>query len=359
MQRLEVLTAGMAHAAASPPPPTAAAWVEHRFPAMGSHAHLVLLGSPVDAAWAAAEIARLERRWSRFLPCSDVARANRAAGRGAVAVAPETVELVEEACAWWHRTDGWFDPTVLRALEALGYDAPFADMQRRPVARPVIHSAPPGRPELRIPAVGRARMSGPAPGCGGILTDRAAGIVVLPPGVGLDLGGIGKGAAADRVVAGLRARGVLAACVSLGGDVRAYGPGNAPGGRGWAIPVEHPDDETRILFTYRVDDGAIVTSTDRFRRWMHAGRTHHHLVDPRTGQPADTGLRAVIVADRSCARAEVLAKAAFVAGPDRGAALLARFGVDAWFIDTGGRCRALDTERHDLAGGRPLAGAPG
>ncbi|MFA5885266.1 MAG: FAD:protein FMN transferase, partial [Acidimicrobiia bacterium] len=324
MQRLEVLMG------------VAAGWVDHRFPAMGSHAHLVLLGDTADAEWAEREVRRLELHWSRFAPTSDVSRANRAAGRNEVAVAPETILLVEEAVDWWHRTDGWFDPTVLHALEALGYDATFTEVRDRPAGLPVVRSAPPGRPELRIAAVGRTPEPAPAPGCAGIETDRAAGTLRLPHGVGLDLGGIGKGKAADRVAAGLRARGVTAACVSLGGDVRAYGAGNGPDGRGWAIPVEDPGDESRVLFTHTVDDGAIVTCTDRFRRWVYGGRVQHHLVDPTTGLPADTGLTAVVVADTTCARAEVLAKAAFVGGPGRGGALLARFGVDAWFVDQSG-----------------------
>ena len=317
-------------------------WVEHRFPAMGSHTHLVLLGTRADADWAEHEIHRLERHWSRFTTTSDVARANRAAGLAPVAVASETLDLVAAAAEWWHRTDGWFDPTVLHALETLGYDAPFTEVRDRPTGAPVVRSAPPGRPELRIPAVGRPPAAQSAPGCAGIVIDRTAGTVHLPAGVGIDLGGIGKGAAADLVAAGLRARGVTAACVSMGGDVRAFGAGNGPDGRGWAIPVEDPADEARVLFTTVVDDAAIVTCTDRFRRWVAAGREHHHLVDPTTGLPAETGLTAVVVADATCARAEVLAKAAFVAGPTRGAALLARFGVTAWFVDDRGTCTPTD-----------------
>jgi thiamine biosynthesis lipoprotein ApbE len=97
---------------------------------------------------------------------------------------------------------------------------------------------------------------------------------------------------------------VVAACVSLGGDVRAYGSGH---------------------------DGAIVTSTSGRRPRLASGRWNH-LLDPTTGRAADNGLAAVVVTDHSTERAEVLSKAAFVAGRERGADLLARFGVDGWFI---------------------------
>ena len=103
-----------------------------------------------------------------------------------------------------------------------------------------------------------------------------------------------------------------------------------------AIPVLSPVDPTRVLFTHMVDDGALVTSTDQIRRWVQDGRAHHHLIDPTTGRAAETGLTAVIVAADSTARAEVLAKTAFVAGPERGAELLARHGADGWFVDSAG-----------------------
>jgi thiamine biosynthesis lipoprotein len=271
-------------------------WVEHRFPAMGSQAHLVLRGTPQDARWAQHEIERLEYRWSRFYGCSDVARGNRAAGRAEVAGCTEPLVLLDAASAWWRATDGWFDPTVRHALE--------------------------GEPP-----------DGPAPGCAGIVVDHATNSIFLPDGVGIDLGGIGKGAAADRVVAGLAARGVVAACVSLGGDVRAFGDGHSASGHGWGVPVlSPPSDGAHVMCTREIHDGAIVTSTTGPRRWRHRGRREHHLIDPTTGRAADTGLAAVVVADRSTARAEVLAKAAFVAGRERGEDLLARFGVDGWFI---------------------------
>jgi len=237
-------------------------WVDEHFPAMGSHAHVALRGTADDMRWAQREIQRLEYRWRADYGCSDVARCNRAAGRSEVAVAGETLELLDAAIAWWRATDGWFDPTA--------------------------HDAE------------------PAPGCAGIVVDHATNSIFLPDGVDIDLGGIGKGAAADRVVAGLAARGVVAACVSLGGDVRAYGSGH---------------------------DGAIVTSGRRHTPSKYGLRCDRRiLVDPSTGLAADTGLAAVVVTDRSTERAEVLATAAFVAGPERGADLLARFGVDGWFI---------------------------
>jgi len=259
---------------------------------MGSQAHLVLRGTPDDARWARHEIERLEYRWSRGYGCSDVVRCNRAAGHSEVAVCTETLELLDAAIAWWRATDGWFDPTVPDALEA----------------------------------------NDDAPGCADIVVDHATNTISLPHGMGIDLGGIGKGAAADRVVAGLAARGVVAACVSLGGDVRAFGDGDSASGHGWGVPVLSPGDGSHVMFTREIHDGAIVTSATGVRRCRHRGRREHHPMDPVSGLTAELGLAAVVVADHSTARAEVLAEAAFVAGRERGEDLLARFGVDGWFI---------------------------
>src|SRR3982750_562429 len=93
-------------------------WVEQHFPAMGSPAHVALRGTPDDMRWAQREIDLLEYRWSAAYGCSDVARCNRAAGRSEVAVAGETLDLLDAAIAWWRAADGWFDPPALQREDA-------------------------------------------------------------------------------------------------------------------------------------------------------------------------------------------------------------------------------------------------
>jgi thiamine biosynthesis lipoprotein len=183
---------------------------------------------------------------------------------------------------------------------------------------------------------------GPAPGCSGISLDIDRSTVWLPADVGLDLGGIGKGYAADVVAAGLVARGARGACVAVGGDVRCSGRG--PIGGSWEIDVEDPIAPDRTLFAHRIGDGAIVTSTRRLRRWRHGGRWRHHLIDPSTGEPAEGDVTAVVVADSTAWQAEGWAKAAFVAGA--GALdLLDRAGRTAWIVHDDGRVVGSATAR--------------
>ncbi|HZP30691.1 MAG TPA: FAD:protein FMN transferase [Acidimicrobiia bacterium] len=336
MQWVEVLSAATPVPAPAVRARGAERWHERRFRAMGSTAHLVVRGGPESAVdWAVAEVARLESLWSRFRPTSDVARCNAPAAAGRpVPIARETVDLLERAIAMWRLTGGRFDPTVLHALEANGYDETFERVRARAADR-VIVSAPAGRPPLRLTisrrAPGPVDEPGHAPGCAGIVLDRADRTVRLPAGVGIDLGGIGKGFAADLVARGLVERGAAGACVALGGDVRTGGRG--PGDGPWLVPVEDPFDEQSVLFTHALDDGAIVTSTRLFRRWVHDGRLRHHIIDPATGAPADTGVAAVVVADRVAWRAEALAKAALIAGLHDGRALLEGHGVEAWIVE--------------------------
>ncbi len=255
---------------------------------MGTSAQVVVVGgTPHDVEHARDRIAELERRWSRFLPDSELQRLNAGAGR-AVRVSTETRQLVEAAVDAWFDTSGRFDPTVLDALEAAGYDRPFA---------------------TGLDGADRAGPGGPTPGCAGIHVDARTDVVMLPQHVRLDLGGIAKGHAADLVVGELLARGAAGALVNLGGDLRVAGTG--PSGDGWTVGIEHVPGTALV-----VSNGGMATSATTRRRWTRAGVTQHHVIDPRTGRPAGFSADAVTVFAATAAAAEVTATAALLAGPD-------------------------------------------
>lgn len=280
---------------------------------MGTTAHLVSVVPHDDGALGRAtrRIAELERRWSRFRPDSDVATLNRAAG-APVIVSPDTFDLVADAVDAWVRTDGLFDPTVHDALVAAGYDRSFPEL-------PADRAA--GAP------------SGPAPGCGGIELDPVLCAVTLPPGVHLDLGGIGKGRAVDLVTAELD--GVTdGSCVNLGGDLRVRG--RSPAGAGWSIALDDPVGPPGRAAVATLAVGALVTTTTVRRSWRVGGREQHHLIDPRTGRPTSGDVVTVRVIAAEAAEAEVLAKAALVAGGAEAAPLLERAGVAAEVVHRDG-----------------------
>ena len=152
----------------------------------------------------------------------------------------------------------------------------------------------------------------------------------------IDLGGIGKGRAADLLAAELRDAGAAGVCVDLGGDVHVTG--TAPEPTGWRVLLD-PDVAPHPGFL--LAHGGVATSTRLRRRWNRGGTEQHHLVDPASGDPARTGLAAVTVVAADAAGAEVLAKAAFVAGPDAGAELLRTHGVTGLLVADDGSVREL------------------
>lgn len=261
------------------------------FRSMGTDVHVLVVGGPNSLLQGARDrIEELERRWSRFLPDSEVSRLN-AAGGTSLAVSTDTIRLVELAVHAWTLSGGWFDPTVLPALRAAGYDRSFehlATADRAPTAVP-----PP-----------------PPPGLAAVEIDRLAGTVRLPAPAQFDPGGIGKGLAADMVVDQMLDAGAEGVLVNLGGDLRVAG--TSPDGLGWGIEIDLVGPGTAQLALVA---GAVATSTPRRRRWTRSGQQRHHLIDPGTGRPAaDLAPAITVVADEAW-RAEVLATAALLAEP--------------------------------------------
>jgi FAD:protein FMN transferase len=259
---------------------------------MGTDVHLIVVGGrAADLAAARARIEHLERIWSRFLPDSEISTLNSSPGT-AVPVSAETMELLRLGLEGRAATGGLFDPTVLGAMVAIGYDRDFD--------RIADGIAPAGAPPGVVP--------------GTIELDPSTMTARLVSGSGFDPGGIGKGYAADIVAGELRSsptvRGV---CVNIGGDLRVAGEG--PGGGPWMIEVEHPLTGARAG-VMALEEGAVATTSRTRRRWMQAGEERHHVVDPRTGLPVRTGLASVTVVAGEAWWAEVVAKACFLAGEE-------------------------------------------
>src|SRR5437763_10736461 len=235
---------------------------ERRFRAMGSDAHVIVTGPTAEplAAAAVARLDELERRWSRFIPTSEISRMNEAGG-APVDVSLDTALLVRTAIDAFWLSGCSFDPTVLGDVLRAGYDRPFDSL------------------------VGVAGVSALRRGCADIHVDGTT--VRLPAGTGFDPGGIGKGLAADLVVGEVLAAGADGACVNLGGDLRVQGL--SPSGGAWTVAVEHPA-LTAPLAMLSLAGGAVATSTTLRRRWAVVGVARHHLIDPTTGQPSKSDL---------------------------------------------------------------------
>ncbi len=289
-------------------------WATLKWPSMGSTAEVVIGGEEPRALtlWAVEESQRLEACWSRFRPTSELNRVNRRSGVATLVSERLWIALERAHLAWWE-TGGLFDPTVLGCLRNLGYDSTFTSVAS---AGPAVKGV------------------APAPGFDLVRLDPEQREVTVPSGVEIDLGGIGKGLAADLIAGGLRERGAESLSIAFGGDVKVAGFGPHDDGA-WMIPVESPLDDGVVL-EFPLIDEAIVQSTGVFRTWTRGDVEYHHLIDPRTGDSARTGLVSVIVTGVDAWRAEAFAKAAFVAGRSVGTRLIEGGGLDGWFIDEDG-----------------------
>jgi thiamine biosynthesis lipoprotein len=240
--------------------------MEHRaFRAMGTEIELLGEGG---FELAEAEFHRLEALLTRFRPDSELSRLNR---DGSIDASPDLLRVVELALDARERTEGRFDPTVHDALVAAGYDRTFAE-------------------------VGDGTLGAPRPAGGDVRI--AGGRIELGADVRLDLGGTGKGYAAERAAELLALAGPC--LVNAGGDI-------AVRGGAWLVGVE----ET----TLELSEGGLATSGRDRRRWRRGGREQHHLIDPRTGAPAETELLRVTVVAEDAVEAEVQAKNVFLGGP--------------------------------------------
>ena len=273
---------------------------------MGTDVHVVLVdGTESLLDRACARIGELERRWSRFVPESEISTLNREAGRP-VHVSTETRELVQHALEAWHVTGGVYDPTVLGDLLRAGYDRSFDDIN----PRETIES------------------SDLVSGADGIRLDDDT--VELPAGTGFDPGGIGKGLAADLVAQELRDAGAAGVCVNLGGDVRVAGA--PPEGDAWTVDVHHPGFDAPIA-RLGVRDGAVATSTTLRRQWTIGGEPMHHLIDTRTGRPADARFELATVVSGMAWTADVLAKTLVLDGHAEPFTLLRRTAAEGLVVD--------------------------
>lgn len=283
---------------------------------MGTGAEVVVVGGPADAAGSIVErIHDLERRWTRFDERSELSRLNRSQGALTV-LEPDTYRLLAAAVEGWHRTAGSYDPTVGRAMAANGYDRDLASI---------------GTAVVRSPAE--------APGCAGIVLVPEICAIGLPPGIELDVGGIGKGHAADLLVdEAIHEMGADGACVNIGGDVRVAG--TPPQGDAWIIelgPTSAAPPRRRVALV----DGAVATSRTDLRTWASTQGARHHVLDPSTGRPTDTTMRSVSVVAGTATVAELVTKAVLVAGPDDAARVVDELGAAALVIDREGAQRAI------------------
>jgi thiamine biosynthesis lipoprotein len=262
---------------------------EAGFRAMGTQ--VTCIGPAGDPAFDAAvrsvrlTFEREDHRASRFRSDSELSRVNASAGSW-VAVSKPFAALVAIALAAWERTDGRFDPTLLGALVDAGYDRDFD--------------------ELLAGARAELRPTRPADRAGEIRLER--GRLLLPEGVGLDLGGLAKGWTVDLAARAALEQGLPWVLINAGGDLLLAG---VPPDGGVGVAVEDPEGTDQDLGLIELRGGALATSSVTRRAW---GPGLHHLIDPATGAPSAGPVVQVTVWASTCTEAEISSKDALLEG---------------------------------------------
>jgi thiamine biosynthesis lipoprotein len=289
------------------------------FQAMNSTLTLAAEGESAQVENGFQEVKRLvnefERRFTRFSDTSELAALNHHAGNW-IPVSPEMFEILWQARQYNDRTNGLFNPSILPALKAAGYDRSMQDIRANGMA--VTRPSRSGRDALPVGSNDFQKIE----------FDLALSRVRLPAGMQIDLGGIAKGCIAGRAAQHL-ARFCTAGAVNAGGDIALFGH---PGGEiSWEVAIEdpcHPDQDLAVL---HLGPGAIATSSVVKRRWKQGEQWQHHLIDPRSGRPAQTDWQSVTVIAPQIVQAEVFAKALLIAGSN-GAQLMPPLTPEIAFI---------------------------
>ena len=278
------------------------------FYAMGSRVNITLedeTPASQDAFRTARECFQVwERCFSRFLPDSELNQINSHAGQVLTISAPMAAVL-RAALKAAQQTNGLVTPTILNALEATGYDRSFEKIStdsllaaRKAGAREEITAAQASWRQIEL--------------------DVRAHTFRLPPGMRLDLGGIAKGWAADQIMRKLEQFSPLV--VDAGGDIAVSE--RRVGAQPWQIGIADPRDAGQHLLVLSIRRGGVATSGRNYRQWQQGAKPRHHLIDPRSGQPAETDVLAASVVAPSALQAEISAKAILILGSRAGVAWL-------------------------------------
>lgn len=284
--------------------------------AMGTYMQQTVTGANAQEAAKSASknISNLEDKISWKIVDSDIARLNRSAGSGSISVDKKTAEILSLALDIANRSEGSYDPTIqpLSSLWDFDKDAKIV----------------PAKDEI-AKAVGLV-------GYKGLSVDSAAETAALSKvGMGIDLGGIGKGAACSAAIDTYRAAGVSSAIISAGGSsIGLFG--TKANGTPWCIAVrdpQTPDSNAGTMGDLYLSSGYVSTSGIYEKYFRKNGVFYHHLLNPQTGYPQNNGLVSVTVVAENGPLSDGLSTACFVLGRKKSAALLEHYNAGAIFID--------------------------
>ena len=248
-------------------------------------------GSKSESAEKAAqnEINRLDKLLSVQKENSEIFKLNQSKK---MTVSEDTLTLITRSKELYTLTDGKFDISCEPLIREWGF---YSGLENKVPSQKAIETA--------LEGVGAEHIK---------IKDST---VTLDKNSSLDLGGIAKGYASHKAAEILKDNGVTSALMSLGGNVRAVG--SKPDGESWSVAVTDPDDNSKSIGTLKISDKAVVTSGGYQRYFEENGQIYHHIIDTKTGYPADSGLKSVTIVSDDDALADALSTALFVMGLEK------------------------------------------
>ena len=250
------------------------------------------------------EIQRLENIFSANIETSELSKINASAENGAtINVSPDFMNVLKKAKMVYDKSGGALDVTIGNPVSLWGIGTPNANVPKEiDIKNSLTHI---GFDKLEI-------------------DEENSRIKILDPKCRLDFGAIAKGYAADRVIEIYKSMGIQDAVLSVGGN--AYAIGKNPSNKPFKIGIRNPDkDENSIIGYINASNLSVVTSGDYERFFMQDGVLYHHILDPKTGYPKNSGLRSVTITGTDSTTCDALSTAVFVLGKQKGQTLLSNF----------------------------------
>lgn len=263
---------------------------------------------------AEAEIRRIESLLDRGNENSDIYKIN---NNKSTVISEETAEIIRSSLSISEKTDGAFDITIAPVMDLWGFYGS----------------------KFRVPSHDELQTALSGVGYEKIQLD--GNNISIPQNTCIDLGGIGKGYTSDRVTSMLKDNGITSAIISLGGNVHAIGKKSS--GEDWVVGITDPHNKSQLIGKIRISDSAVITSGGYQRCFEQDGIKYHHIIDPKNGKSADSGLASVTVISGSGAHADALSTALFVMGLDKGLEFWRdNRDFDAVFVDDNGQIYITD-----------------
>ena len=276
------------------------------FFAMATYMNFKVYGENAKTAVneASALVEDLENKLSVTNPESEISKINSSANN-AIKISEDTLALISTALDVNKKSGGAFDITIYPIVKLWGFTTGKYEV--------------PNKEEIlkNLEYVDSSN----------ITLNEKEGTVTVPQNIEIDLGGIAKGYAGKKAAEKIRSMGIESALLNLGGNIQTIG--SKPDGSAWGVSICNPEDSSKQLCRIEVVDKAVVTSGGYQRYFEENGKSYHHIIDPKSGYPAENGLLSVTIVDEDGMLCDALSTTLFVLGKDKALEYCEKYGIEA------------------------------